>query len=125
MSNDNVDATRWSHSTGELEDKNKAEAGGGGSSHSSYSGVEEEGSVGVGGKAADLSLVISSGLEARYRRRKDPTSKDTNFDLDIEKDDAGKDATGSGDMKEGNSSKDIIADGVKEGRVKDEKKSGN
>ncbi|RBQ67834.1 hypothetical protein VDGD_02802 [Verticillium dahliae] len=66
MSNDNVDATRWSHSTGELEDKNKAEAGGGGSSHSSYSGVEEEGSVGVGGKAADLSLVISSGLEARY-----------------------------------------------------------
>ncbi|EGY21278.1 hypothetical protein VD0002_g8227 [Verticillium dahliae] len=105
MSNDNVDATRWSHSTGVLEDKNKAEAGGGGSSHSSYSGVEEEGSVCVGGKAADLSLFISSGVEARERRRKDPTSKNTNFDLDIEMDDTGKDATGSGDMKEGNSSK--------------------
>ncbi|KAG7141146.1 hypothetical protein HYQ45_002129 [Verticillium longisporum] len=83
MSNDNVDATRWSHST------------------------------------------AVSRKRAHERRRKDPTSKDTNFDLDIEKDDAGKDATGSGDMKEGNSSKDIIADGVKEGRVKDEKKSGN
>lgn len=61
------DPSRWSHSTGELEEKRRAEAGPNDTARSSdsYSGAEEVGIALVSARAIDLALLLSSSDEAK------------------------------------------------------------